>query len=39
MLSNAIYESKQNKTEGKGLKILTRKQMIQRSPYTNLLHK
>ena len=30
--SEAIYKSKQNKTEGKGLKILTPKQMIQRLP-------
>ena len=32
MLSDARYESKQNKTEGKGLKILTPKQMLQRLP-------
>ena len=32
MLSDARYKSKQNKTEGKGLKILTPKQMIQRLP-------
>ena len=30
--SEAIYKSKQNKTEGKGLKILTTKQMLQRLP-------
>ena len=30
--SEAIYKSKQNETEGKGLKILTPKQMIQRLP-------
>ena len=30
--SEAIYKSKQNKTEGKGLKILTPKQMLQRLP-------
>ena len=30
--SEAIYKSKQNKTEGKGLKILTPKQMIQKLP-------
>ena len=29
--SEALYKSKQNKTEGKGLKILTPKQMFQRS--------
>ena len=28
----AIYKSKQNKTEGAGLKILTPKQMLQRLP-------
>ena len=32
MLSDARYKSKQNKTEGKGLKILTPKQMLQRLP-------
>ena len=30
--SEAIYKSKQNKTEGNGLKILTTKQMLQRLP-------
>ena len=30
--SEALYESKQNETEGKGLKVLTPKQMIQRLP-------
>ena len=30
--SKAIYKSKQNKTEGTGLKILTPKQMLQRLP-------
>ena len=30
--SKVIYKSKQHKTEGKGLKILTPKQMIQRFP-------
>ena len=30
--SEAIYESKQNKTEGKGLKILTPKQMLEGLP-------
>ena len=30
--SEALYKSKQNKTEGKGLKILTPKQMLQRLP-------
>ena len=30
--SEAIYKSKQNKTTGTGLKILTLKQMIQRLP-------
>ena len=32
MLSDANYDVKQNKTEGKGLKILTPKQMLQRLP-------
>ena len=32
MLSDANYDSKQNETEGKGLKILTPKQMLQRLP-------
>ena len=30
--SEAIYKSKQNDTKGKGLKILTPKQMLQRLP-------
>ena len=30
--SEAIYKSKQNKTEGTGLKILSPKQMLQRLP-------
>ena len=30
--SEAIYKSKQNETKGKGLKILTLKQMLQRLP-------
>ena len=30
--SEAIYKSKQNKTEGTGLKIITPKQMFQRLP-------
>ena len=30
--SEATYKSKQNKTEGTGLKILTPKQMLQRLP-------
>ena len=30
MLSDANYDAKQNETEGKGLKILTPKQMLQR---------
>ena len=30
--SEAIYKSKQNETKGKGLKILTPKQMLQRLP-------
>ena len=30
MLSDANYDSKQNETKGKGLKILTPKQMFQR---------
>ena len=32
MLSNANYDAKQNETEGKGLKILTPKQVLQRLP-------
>ena len=32
MLSDANSDSKQNKTEGKGLKILTPKQMLRRLP-------
>ena len=32
MLSDANYDAKQNKTEQKGLKILTPKQMLQRLP-------
>ena len=32
MLSDANYDSKQNRTEGKGLKILTPKLMLQRLP-------
>ena len=32
MLSDANYDSKQNETKGKGLKILTPKQMLQRLP-------
>ena len=32
MLSDANYNSKQNQTKGKGLKILTPKQMLQRLP-------
>ena len=32
MLSDARYKTKQNKTEGKRLKILTPKQMLQRLP-------
>ena len=32
MLSDANYDSKQNRTERKGLKILTPKQMLQRLP-------
>ena len=32
MLSDANYNAKQNETTGKGLKILTLKQMIQRLP-------
>ena len=30
--SQSIYKSKQNETKGKGLKILTLKQMLQRLP-------
>ena len=32
MLSDVNNSAKQNKTEGKGLKILTTKQMLQRLP-------
>ena len=32
MLSDANYNAKQNETKGKGLKVLTPKQMIQRLP-------
>ena len=32
MLSDANYNAKQNETNGKGLKILTPKQMLQRLP-------
>ena len=32
MLSDANYNAKQNETEGKGFKILTSKQMLQRLP-------
>ena len=32
MLSNANYDARQNKTEGKGLKILSPKQILQRLP-------
>ena len=32
MLSDANYKAKQNETKGKGLKILTLKQMLQRLP-------
>ena len=32
--SEAIYKSRQNKTEGKGLKLLTTKQMLQRLSIT-----
>ena len=32
MLSDANYNSKQNRTEGKGLMILKPKQMLQRLP-------
>ena len=32
MVLDAAYKSEQNKTEGKGLKILTPKQMLQRLP-------
>ena len=32
MVLDAAYKSKQNETKGKGLKILTPKQMIQRLP-------
>ena len=32
MLLDAAHKSKQNKTEGKGLKILTHKQKLQRLP-------
>ena len=32
MLSDANYNAKKNETKGKGLKVLTPKQMIQRLP-------
>ena len=32
MLSDANYDAKNNETKGKGLKILTPKQMLQRLP-------
>ena len=32
MLSDTNYKAKQNETKGKGLKILTPKQMLQRLP-------
>ena len=32
MLSDANYDARQNETEGKGLKVLTPKQMLQRLP-------
>ena len=32
MLSDANYDARKNKTEGKGLKILTPKQVLQRLP-------
>ena len=32
MLSDANYDARKNETKGKGLKILTLKQMIQRLP-------
>ena len=32
MLSDANYNSKQNETKGKGLKILTPQQMLERLP-------
>ena len=32
MLSDANYDGRKNKTAGKGLKILTPKQMLQRLP-------
>ena len=32
MVSDANYNAKQNETKGKGLKILTPKQMLQRLP-------
>ena len=32
MLSDANYDSKNSKTKGKGLKILTPEQMVQRLP-------
>ena len=34
MLSDANYDARKNKTDGKGLKILTPKQMLQRLPIT-----
>ena len=32
MLSDANYNARQNETEGKGLKVLTAKQMLQKLP-------
>ena len=32
MLSDANYDARRNETEGKGLKILTPKEMLQRLP-------
>ena len=32
MLFDALYDARQNKTDGKGLKILTPKQMLQGLP-------
>ena len=37
--SEALYKSKQNETTGKGLKILTPKQMLQRLPIALLQEK
>ena len=39
MLSDANYYSKHDETKGKGLKILTPKQILQRSPHSSCTSK